>query len=132
MYTRSFRRTAGPVPPPDYSGTALSDATVPPPAPVTVPEDREEESAGTAGEAFFPYPAEKKENVPQPAFDAPDEKPVSRKPLSDFGSDDWLLLGLIFLFLTGSREEVKEQTLLLVVLGILFFTGRDGSLLSGL
>lgn len=123
MYTRSFRRTAAPVPPPDYSGTALSDAAVPPPAPTAVPEERNE-----AAEAAFPVPAE--ESTAQPVRSVPEEKRAS--PSSGFAQDDWLLLGLIFLFLTGSKDEVKEQTALLIVLGILFFTGRGGFPFPGL
>lgn len=128
MYVRSYRRPVSPVPPPDYSGTALSDVSVPPPAPVSAGAGEREEDAGTEMTSF---PAQ---TLPSETFSAPEaEKPVSaiRKELSSFGSDDWLLLGLIFLFLTGSAEEVKDQLVLLILLGVLFFTGRGGFPLFG-
>lgn len=123
MYVRSYRRPVSPVPPPDYSGRALSDAAVPPPAPASAEREEEAETAA------FPAQTSSSGELPAPAA----EKPVSaiRKELSSFGSDDWLLLGLIFLFLTGSAEEVKEQLVLLILLGVLFFTGRGGFPLLG-
>ena len=71
--------------------------------------------------------------LPLPSAAVPVEKPLSglKKEITSFGSDDWLLLGLIFLFLTGSAEEVKDQLVLLVLLGVLFFTGRGGFPLFG-
>lgn len=125
MYTRSYRKPVPPVPPPDYSGTALSDAAVPPPAP----------SSAAEKETGVQDSDDMRENteIPLPSAAVPVEKPLSglKKEITSFGSDDWLLLGLIFLFLTGSAEEVKDQLVLLVLLGVLFFTGRGGFPLFG-
>lgn len=133
MYTRSYRKPTPPVLPPDYSGTALSDAAVPPPAPLSkAGEERNGETETATVFIRTPDRTADREIIPDPAFSAP-ENPVSgfRRELSSFGSDDWLLLGLIFLFLTGSSEEVKDQLVLLIVLGVLFFTGRGGFPLFG-
>ncbi len=155
MYTRNYRPTFSVSPPPDYSGTAMAgvpapalprereertagekhDETAFPPVRASAetgsPAGMGEEGQRTAEPTFarFPledrasYGREKKRPLSLPAVRAllPSASGVP------FADDDWLLLGLILLFLTGSADDVNEGRELLLLLGFLFFAGRAGS-----